>query len=217
MLQPLFQAALSRALPLVLLLAVAGSLVMAGATGGVMAGVMAGVLGGPALAQEEPAREEPMEAPSGEAAPEDAARPAPPGRTGLPLPRFVSLRAEEVNLRTGPGTRYPIDWVYRRRGLPVEIIDEFDTWRRIRDWQGTEGWVHQSMVQGQRGLLVTGKRHTLRRRPEAAAPGVALVEAGVVGVLERCEAEWCEVTLGSYSGWLERDAFYGLYPGEKLR
>ncbi len=143
-------------------------------------------------------------------------RPAPPGRTGLPLPRFVTLRADEVNLRIGPGIRYPIDWVYHRAGLPVEIIDEFDTWRRIRDWQGTEGWVHQSMVQGRRGILVTGKRHTLRRRPEAGAPGVALVDAGVVGVLERCETDWCEVTVDGYSGWLERGAFYGLYPGEKV-
>lgn len=172
------------------------------------------VLAGPAGTSR--AQESQPEA-AGEAGTADTARPAPPGRTGLPLPRFVSLRAAEVNLRTGPGTRYPIDWVYRRRGLPVEIIDEFDTWRRIRDWQGTEGWVHQSMVQGQRGLLVTGKRHTLRRRPEASAPGVALIDAGVVGVLQRCEADWCEVTLGSYSGWLRRDAFYGLYPDEKLK
>ncbi|MEQ8355582.1 MAG: SH3 domain-containing protein [Kiloniellaceae bacterium] len=146
----------------------------------------------------------------------EAGRPAAPGRTGLPLPRFVTLRADEVNLRTGPGTRYPIDWVYRRRGLPVEIVDEFDTWRRIRDWQGTEGWVHQSMVQGQRGILVTGKRHALRRRPEPNAPGVALVDAGVVGVLQRCQVDWCEVTLDSFTGWLPRDAFYGLYPGEAV-
>lgn len=152
----------------------------------------------------------------GTAATQTEQRPAPPGRTGLPLPRFVTLRADEVNLRIGPGIRYPIDWVYHRAGLPVEIIDEFDTWRRIRDWQGTEGWVHQSMVQGQRGILVTGKRHTLRRRPEAEAPGVALVDAGVVGVLERCETDWCEVGVDGYSGWLERGAFYGLYPGEKV-
>lgn len=143
-------------------------------------------------------------------------RPPPPGRTGLPLPRFVTLRADEVNLRIGPGIRYPIDWVYRRAGLPVEIIDEFDTWRRIRDWQGTEGWVHQSMVQGQRGILVTGKRRTLRRHPASDAPGVALIDAGVVGVLESCGPEWCEVSLGGYSGWLQRDAFYGLYPGEEV-
>lgn len=164
----------------------------------------------PAAGQEPPAGE--AEAgPSGEAAGD---RPAPPGRTGLRLPRFVTLRADEVNLRTGPGTRYPIDWVYHRRGLPVEIVDEFDTWRRIRDWQGTEGWVHQSMVQGQRGILVTGRRHTLQRRPEPGSPGVALIDAGVVGTLERCQGQWCEVTVGGFTGWLPREAFYGLYPGE---
>ena len=68
--------------------------------------------------------------------------------TGLALPRFVSLRADEVNLRTGPGVQYPVDWVYLRQHLPVQIIAEFDTWRKIRDWQGTQGWVHQSMVSG---------------------------------------------------------------------
>ena len=173
---------------------------------------LGGVLGRPdaALAQET------GQAEPGTTLPSAAERPPPPGRTGLPLPRFVSLRAAEVNLRTGPGARYPIDWVYRRRGLPVEIIDEFDTWRRIRDWQGTEGWVHQSMVQGQRSVLITGQRHILKRRPEAAAPGVAMVDAGVVAVLERCRAEWCEVTADSFTGWLEREAFYGLYPGEEV-
>lgn len=170
--------------------------------------------GGAGLAQEAEPQGPAEGAPAAGAA--DAERPAPPGRTGLPLPRFVTLRPDEVNLRTGPGTRYPIDWVYRRSGMPVEIIDEFDTWRRIRDWQGTEGWVHQSMVQGQRGILVTGKRHTLRRRPETEAPGVALVDAGVVGVLNRCRGDWCEVSLGGFTGWLQRAAFYGLYPGEKL-
>lgn len=168
----------------------------------------------PSFAQEAPG--EPAGAESGPSGEAESGRPATPGRTGLPLPRFVSLRADEVNLRTGPGTRYPIDWVYHRRGMPVEIIDEFDTWRRIRDWQGTEGWVHQSMVQGQRGILVTGKRHTLRRRPEAGSPGVALVDAGVVGVLYRCRGEWCEIAAGGFTGWLQREAFYGLYPGESL-
>ena len=180
-----------------------------------LAGLVAAAL--PAAGQEPPpgseAGGEPESGPSGEATSD---RPAPPGRTGLPLPRFVTLRADEVNLRTGPGTRYPIDWVYHRRGLPVEIVDEFDTWRRIRDWQGTEGWVHQSMVQGQRGILVVGKRHTLLRRPEAGAPGVALIDAGVIGTLERCPSQWCEVTVGGFTGWLPRDAFYGLYPGETL-
>ncbi|MGF1595182.1 MAG: SH3 domain-containing protein [Kiloniellaceae bacterium] len=174
------------------------------------------VAAGPALAQSDGAAEGGTAAAgeAGEMTEGGDLRPAPAGRTGLPLPRFVTLRADEVNLRTGPGTRYPIDWVYRRRGMPVEIVDEFDTWRRIRDWQGTEGWVHQSMVQGQRGVLVTGDRHVLHRRPDAASPGVALIDAGVVGVLERCLGEWCEVRLGSFTGWLARSAFYGLYPEE---
>ena len=79
------------------------------------------------------------------------------GASGLPLPRFVSLRANEVNLRSVPGIRFPIDWVYRRSGLPVEVIDEFDTWRQVRDWEGTTGWVHKSMVQGRRTVRVTGE------------------------------------------------------------
>lgn len=139
-----------------------------------------------------------------------------PGRTGLPLPRFVSLRAAEVNLRTGPGIRYPIDWVYHRRGLPVEVIDEFETWRRIRDWQGTEGWVHQSMLTGQRSALVVGKQRPLRRGPEPKAPAVALVDAGVVGEIESCEAGWCRIDVQGFAGWLREDEFYGVLPGETI-
>lgn len=137
-----------------------------------------------------------------------------PGITGRPLPRFASLRSNKVNLRTGPGARYPIDWVFQRRGLPVEIIDEFDTWRRIRDWQGTVGWVHQSMLQSQRHVLVTGKSRMLRRGPEEGTAGAAIVEAGVVGILGSCQEVWCEVDAKGFQGWLRRDEFYGVYPNE---
>ena len=140
-----------------------------------------------------------------------------PGRTGLPLPRFVSLRSGEVNLRTGPGVRYPIDWVYQRPGLPVEVIDEFDTWRRIRDWQGAVGWVHQSMLRGRRMVMVIGERRLLRQDPDGQSPGVAYLEPGVLGELKGCEALWCEVTSGGYEGWLHSEEFYGLYPSELLR
>ncbi len=139
-----------------------------------------------------------------------------PGRTGLPLPRFVSLRAAEINLRIGPGVRYPIDWVYRRRGLPVEVIDEFETWRRIRDHEGTTGWVHQSMLDGRRSVMVTGEARLLRRAPEAGAPGVAHLEAGVIARLEGCEGDWCRVTVERFDGWLRRGEVFGLYPGEKV-
>ena len=141
-------------------------------------------------------------------------RQAVPGRTGLPLPRFVTLRAAEVNLRSGPGTVYPIEWVYRRRGMPVEIIDEFGNWRRIRDWQDTEGWVHRSMLRGRRGALSIDEKQLLRRRPDSQAPGVVWVEPGVVMELLRCQSDWCAFRVQGFEGWLRRDAFYGLYPDE---
>jgi len=139
-----------------------------------------------------------------------------PGESGLPLPRFASLRAPEVNLRTGPGIRYPIEWVYTRRGMPLQIVGEFETWRRIRDWQGTEGWVHQSMLSGQRSALIVGKQRPLRRKPKADAPAVALVQAGVVGELEGCDGGWCRIEVQGFSGWLREDEFYGVLPGERI-
>ena len=83
--------------------------------------------------------------------------------TGLPLPRFAALRSDEVNLRAGPGTRYPIDWVYKRRDLPVEILREFEVWRLIQDPDGIKGWVHQATLTGRRAFIVTGGDATLRR------------------------------------------------------
>ena len=102
------------------------------------------------------------------------------GTSGLTLPRFVSLKSGEVNLRTGPGKRYPIDWIYRRRGLPVEVIDEFEDWRRVRDHDGTVGWVHRFMLVSRRTVLVMGATRTLRRKPEPDATGLAYLEAGVI-------------------------------------
>ena len=138
------------------------------------------------------------------------------GPSGLALPRFVTLRAAKVNLRTGPGIRYPIEWVYARKGLPLEVIDEFETWRRVRDWQGSVGWVHQSMLSGRRGAMVVGERRLLRRAPEDGAPGVAQVEAGVVGSLRRCTGGWCRIEVKGFEGWLRQDQIYGAYPDESV-
>src|SRR5688572_22232209 len=130
---------------------------------------------------------------------------------GLPLPRFVSLRADSVNLRVGPSARYPIEWIYVRRDLPVEIIAEFDTWRRIRDPAGTEGWVHSSMLSGRRTAVVTGDIRPLLRTMEKAdvkADLVASLEPGVVVSIERCPqgAGACRVEVDGLDGWLSRDA-----------
>ncbi|MBF0270162.1 MAG: hypothetical protein HQL44_16385 [Alphaproteobacteria bacterium] len=139
--------------------------------------------------------------------------------SGLPLPRFVSLRAEEVNLRTGPGVRYPIEWVITKRELPVEIIAEFDTWRKIRDAQGTDGWVHQTMLTGRRTMLVIGNGiRKLRRSDSDEAAPLANVESGVIGRLLQCprNSQFCRVEVDGYQGWLKRDEFWGVYSGEYI-
>src|SRR5262245_38909007 len=111
--------------------------------------------------------------------------------TQLPLPRFVTLRSDEINLRAGPGVNYPIEWIYRRRGMPVEVVAEFESWRKVRDWQGTVGWVHQSMLDGRRGALVTGGERILRLEPAATAAGVARLEAGGVARTKSRTVDWC--------------------------
>jgi SH3-like domain-containing protein len=138
-------------------------------------------------------------------------------RSELPVPRYVSLRADEVRLRAGPAVSYPIEWVLRRRHLPVEIVAEFELWRRVRDPQGAEGWVHQSLLSGRRYVLVTGETRTLRRRPEPDAAPVARVEAGVVGELIECQGPWCRLDAGGFRGWLRRSEMWGVYPDETIR
>lgn len=141
-------------------------------------------------------------------------------RDNLPVPRFVSLRSEEVNLRTGPGVRYPVEWVFVRRQMPVEITQEFENWRRVRDREGTEGWVHQSMLTGRRTAVVLGDAGTtveLKRRAETVAPGLARVEAGVIANLIECQGDWCRVEAGGFRGWLERTHIWGVYAQETLK
>lgn len=145
------------------------------------------------------------------------AAPGRAGETGLSVPRWVSIRASEVNLRTGPGISYPVEWVYHRRRMPVEVLAEFESWRKIRDWEGTVGWVHQSMLDGRRTALVTGGPRLLRREPRDDAPVVAKLQEGVIGRLEACEIQWCEIEAGGYSGWLKRGQFWGVYPDEVWR
>lgn len=139
--------------------------------------------------------------------------------SGLPLPRFVSLRADEVNMRTGPGVQYPVEWVYRRQGLPAEIIAEYGTWRKIRDWQGTQGWVHQSMLSGKRNFIIVGAERTVRKSADSNSDAKARAEIGVVGQIMECEgvSSWCRVEVDGHTGWLRRVDFWGVYRGEELK
>ncbi len=137
--------------------------------------------------------------------------------TGLPLPRFASLRADEANVRAGPGTRYPIEWVFRRKGMPVEIVAEYENYRKIRDWQGAGGWVHQSLLTGKRSFIIPAKPASLHKTPAKAAEVIAKLEPEVMGEIRSCTGDWCRVRVSSgVSGWLERTAFWGVYKSEPI-
>ena len=136
--------------------------------------------------------------------------------TGLPLPRYASLRANKVHLRTGPGIRYPVDWIFVSRGMPVEITAEFENWRKVRDWQGTEGWVHRSMLSGKRTAVVTGGVQPLRREPDANSVMAARIMEKVVGRILECEGDWCRIEIGKRRGWMRRAHIWGVYSDEQL-
>lgn len=134
--------------------------------------------------------------------------------SGLPLPRFVSLDADKVNVRTGPGVRYPIAWVFVRYHMPVEVTAEFELWRKIRDIDGAEGWAHKSLLSGRRWAIVTGEMRTLRRAPDDTAPPALFAEPGVQGRLLACRRERCQLEIQGLEGWLPRDHIWGVHPWE---
>jgi SH3-like domain-containing protein len=134
--------------------------------------------------------------------------------SGLPIPRFASLRASDVNLRTGPGTRYPIEWVFTHPGMPVEITAEYEFWRRVRDADGDEGWVHKNALTGKRAVIVTGSAHDLRRKPDAAAAVAAHLETGAMGQLLSCTKDWCKLKFAGVKGYLPKGEFWGAYQEE---
>lgn len=138
-----------------------------------------------------------------------------PSVSGLPIPRFVSLSSDKVFVRTGPGLRYPIRWTYQRKDMPVEIVQEFDTWRKIRDMDGDNGWVHQSMLSGTRTGVITGEQEVaIRKKANPDGPIVAMMEPNVVAYLKSCVGEWCKVAAEGYSGWAQRKFLWGIYGDE---
>jgi SH3-like domain-containing protein len=136
------------------------------------------------------------------------------GASGLPVPRYASLKSGEVNMRTGPGTRYPIEWVLSRPGLPVEITAEYDVWRRVRDPDGDEGWVHKNALSGRRTAIVTGGPHDLRDGKDENTSVVAHLGQGVAGQLLSCEKEWCRLKFEDVKGWLPKTQIWGVKTDE---
>jgi SH3-like domain-containing protein len=165
---------------------------------------------------------------SGAAVSAAAQTPVPPTGpvSGLPIPRFVSLKSDEVNLRTGPGRDYPTQWVFRRAGLPVEILEEFEGWRRVRDAEGVTGWVSQTLLSGRRTALVMPwevkpdvppPKLELKDDDSERARPTALIEAGVIANLQSCDSRWCFVTVETFRGYVEQAKLWGIYPGEIIK
>jgi SH3-like domain-containing protein len=131
------------------------------------------------------------------------------------IPRFVSFRSEEVNLRTGPGTRYPIKWVYRKEGLPVEVVEEFEHWRKVKLPDGEDGWVFKGMLSGKRNVQIKAEVETVYQRPELNAPKVMRLEKGVVAELKICQEDWCQVSIAGAEGWIKKTSLYGVYANKE--
>jgi SH3-like domain-containing protein len=140
--------------------------------------------------------------------------------SGLPVPRFVSLKADRVNVRTGPNKDQEVRWVYTRAGMPVEITAEFENWRRIRDWEGAEGWVYHSLLSGRRSAVVVptlkDELVTLYDHADVESQVMARVQAGVLGTLKSCNGTWCEFAGKGFEGWIRQDRLWGAYPNETI-
>lgn len=145
------------------------------------------------------------------------------GPSGLPLPRFVSLKSQRVNMRVGPGRDYKVEWMYTKVGLPLEILQEYDNWRKVRDSEGEEGWILHSLLSGKRTAIVAPwKRNEenslvpLKDAPNSNAAVLAKLEPGVVTNVSECENGWCRIQTEKYQGYAMQDLLWGVYPNEKF-
>lgn len=133
----------------------------------------------------------------------------------LSIPRYVSLRSNKINSHVGPGKTYPIEWVFSRQDLPVEIIAEFDTWRQIKDSEGAIAWVHKSLLSGKRTVLIKEPSTPLKRQPKKDAPVVAIVDRNVIAKVKECRSDWCYVEVKGHKGWVKRILLWGIYDHEE--
>lgn len=141
--------------------------------------------------------------------------------SGLPVPRYVSLKSDHVNLREGPSKDHATKWIFQRAGLPVEITAEYETWRRIRDSEGAEGWVLHSLISGKRTALVAPWKKDaapfpLRDEPRDDARLIAKLEPGVIVQVKKCDGQWCRVKINGYDGYIAQTLLWGVYPDEKI-
>lgn len=148
--------------------------------------------------------------------------------TGLPLPRFVSLKSNKSNLRNGASIKNAIKWTYLKKGYPMEVIAEFENWRKLRDIDGTEGWINENLITGKRNAVIIGNKlktnprsynlkqqeMLLFRAPDENSYPTVKVEFGVIGSIKKCEIDWCKIKVENYIGWIRKDNLWGVYKEE---
>lgn len=148
--------------------------------------------------------------------PPSSAMPSVGPETGLPLPRYVSLKTNRGRARRGPSDSHRVDWIFTVRDLPLRVTGEFEHWRRVEDSEGEGGWIHYSLLSGVRTVLVTGDMVPMRASPLSDAPEVAILERGVVARIMECSTTWCRLSVEGERGWVDRSALWGVDPGETL-
>jgi SH3-like domain-containing protein len=151
--------------------------------------------------------------------------------TGLPLPRYVSLKSYETNLRKGPGSNYPIVWTYKQKGYPMQVVAEFEQWRKLKDKDGEEGWVRENLISGNRNVVIIGNKiqksnyeYQLPEResilfyhPSEDSYPVARVELNVIGKIKKCNEEWCLLKIDRFSGWIRKVNLWGIGKEEIIK
>ncbi len=139
--------------------------------------------------------------------------------SGLPIPRMVSLRTEPVNVRSGPGYNYPIEWIYQQKGAPVEIINEYDVWREIKDWEGSTSWVHTTLITGKRFVkVITAGENNVYNSDDYNSDVIAKVEDGVIGEIKKChkKSDFCLIKFDTIEGWTPKKILFGVYHDENI-
>ncbi len=151
--------------------------------------------------------------------------------TGLPVPRFVILKAHETNLRKGPHIKYPIAWTYKQRGYPMQVVAEFENWRKLKDLDGSEGWVHENLINGVRNAVIT--KNELKRtdfpynipanesiiflHPDEYSYPVARAQIGAIGKVKKCHQDWCQIKFSSAVGWVRKTNIWGVFEDELIK
>lgn len=153
------------------------------------------------------------------------------GVTGLPIPRFVSLKSSETNLRKGPNYKFPVNWIYKQKGYPMQLIAEFENWRKLRDEDGSEGWVHENLISGIRHLYIARNNYKIKNEfysaqkselilfkyPDETSYPIARMQIGTLGKLKNCQKEWCKIKIANFSGWVLKQNTWGVLNDEIIK